>query len=667
MSADVPAEAAAPAPQAPIRRRQLGGVPLRAWFLGIAASVGVPVISIYSTQIIGASRIDFGYLPLIVLLITFIFTAGINALFKTLTPRRALSKTELVVLFTMSLASTTVATAGLTSYLIPTLSTPYYFATPENRYGELFFDHIPAWICPQPGSNAMVWFYEGLPAGARIPWEVWIVPIAWWFSLVMAVTFVCIAIVTVLRKQWVEHERLLFPLTEVPIELVHDADTPSRRAPSMLHSRVFWVGFAAAALIYGWNIVNHFEPAWPKIPVGELRGNAFQISRHFPPISMHISLPIMAVCFLAPLQVLMSFWVFHLFAIGQVGVYNQLGFAIGPADPFSSYHATIGWQTWGAFCVFVLWGLWMARGHLRTVWRKAWRNDPTVDDSDEILPYRVAVWGGLVAFVYVATWLHASGMSADVLALFLFATFVIYIGITRVVIEGGLTLTKSPIIPQPFTMYTLGATHISHTSFTALAFSYGWICDVWAISMPAIAHAARLADWVNVHKRTIAWACLLSVAVAIPVSACYTLAIGYRDGAYNYDAWTFHGLRGVAFDNVAAKINNARGPDWHRLAFMAGGAALMSLLTYMRYRFSWWQLHPIGYTSANSMAVQMSVGTIFFAWLLKFLIVKLGGGAFYLRAKPFFYGVLIGGVTLCGISLVLDAIWFPLEGHQIYF
>jgi hypothetical protein len=100
---------------------------------------------------------------------------------------------------------------------------------------------------------------------------------------------------------------------------------------------------------------------------------------------------------------------------------------------------------------------------------------------------------------------------------------------------------------------------------------------------------------------------------------------------------------------------------------MGIGAGLMSLMTYLRYRFAWWPLHPIGYTLAYARATQLSFGAIFVGWLLKFVIIKLGGADLYTRAKPFFYGVLIGGVVLCGISLVLDAIWFPQQGHQVYF
>ena len=39
----------------------------------------------------------------------------------------------------------------------------------------------------------------------------------------------------------------------------------------------------------------------------------------------------------------------------------------------------------------VLFGLWIARGHLRAVFRKAFTGDASVDDSGEIMSYRTAV------------------------------------------------------------------------------------------------------------------------------------------------------------------------------------------------------------------------------------------------------------------------------------
>ena len=47
-----------------------------------------------------------------------------------------------------------------------------------------------------------------MPQGANIPWDVWTVPLFWWFLAVMAgfTLMTCVAII--FRKQWAENERL---------------------------------------------------------------------------------------------------------------------------------------------------------------------------------------------------------------------------------------------------------------------------------------------------------------------------------------------------------------------------------------------------------------------------------------------------------------------------
>jgi hypothetical protein len=75
-------------------------------------------------------------------------------------------------------------------------------------------------------------------------------------------------------------------------------------------------------------------------------------------------------------------------------------------------------------------GLWMARNHLGDVLRKAVRGNDDVDDSQKMLSYWSAVVAGLAAFLYMVVFLSATGMTLDVIILFLFAVFVIYLGIT---------------------------------------------------------------------------------------------------------------------------------------------------------------------------------------------------------------------------------------------
>ena len=65
-----------------------------------------------------------------------------------------------------------------------------------------------------------------------------------------------------------------------------------------------------------------------------------------------------------------------------------------------------------------------------------------------------------------------------------------------------------------------------------------------------------------------------------------------------------------------------------RFGFTGGGAAFMLALLYLRQRFLWWPLHPIGFPIANTFTI-MSHGwlAIFMAWMFKATILRYGGYA----------------------------------------
>ena len=86
-------------------------------------------------------------------------------------------------------------------FLIGTIVYPFYYATPENNYAELFYDFIPAWIAPQD-FEAIKDYYEGLPQGESIPWGVWVEPMAYWLALIVAMSFMLICMSAILHRQW---------------------------------------------------------------------------------------------------------------------------------------------------------------------------------------------------------------------------------------------------------------------------------------------------------------------------------------------------------------------------------------------------------------------------------------------------------------------------------
>jgi len=303
---------------------------------------------------------------------------------------------------------------------------------------------------------------------------------------------------------------------------------------------------------------------------------------------------------------------------------------------------------------------------LRDVFRKAFDRDVDVDDSGEMLSYRGAVLTLLVSLVYMVFWLLMSGMDALMVIPFLFAVFVLYLGITRIVMEGGLVFVRGPIVAQSFTVHALGATSISPQGLTALALSYCWQHELKGFFMASVAHAGRLVGETRFSRGTFTGAIALSAIVALGVSIWYILLLCYQEGAYNFGWWIFRRGATVPYDTMMDKLANPFPTDWGRLLFMGIGSALMGGLTFLRYRFMWWPLNPIGLPVSSTYASQMFFLSFFIGWLARVLVVKVGGIGFYNKARPFFLGMILGGFAGMGVSFVIDLIWFPGEGHRLY-
>ena len=115
-------------------------------------------------------------------------------------------------------------------------------------------------------------------------------PIFWWMTLIVAGFVVCACIVVILRKQWVEYERLDYPLVSRFLDLVDDSEKAdgSPQWPRLLTGRLFWIGFAFSFGIIAWNIVGYFDTQWPTIRLSPL-GGRFYACRLCPWIITHIN------------------------------------------------------------------------------------------------------------------------------------------------------------------------------------------------------------------------------------------------------------------------------------------------------------------------------------------------------------------------------------------
>ena len=129
-----------------------------------------------------------------------------------------LSSGELATAFIMMIVAAAIPSWGFTMNLIPLLGGYFYYATPENEWAAIIQPHIPSWLVPEEPST--IWkLFEGGANGESIPWQVWIGPLTAWGLFVTTLYCVTLCLLVILRKQWVERERLLFPLATLPLEM----------------------------------------------------------------------------------------------------------------------------------------------------------------------------------------------------------------------------------------------------------------------------------------------------------------------------------------------------------------------------------------------------------------------------------------------------------------
>ena len=257
-------------------------------------------------------------------------------------------------------------------------------------------------------------------------------------------------------------------------------------------------------------------------------------------------------------------------------------------------------------------------------------------------------------------------MDLRLAALFLAATFLIYVGIARIVAESGLIYVRTPLSAQSFAYYLLGTTALPPASLTALAFSYAIIANGRGLFMTALVHAVRLLDPIREGRRRVLWVALAGLGAGILVSVALTIHLGYEIGAYNFNDTPFSSLSQSVYRDTVAKMRGPLPENGLRLRFLGIGAAGMTLLTLLSHRLAWWPLHPVGFAISSNYLTRFSVFSIFIAWACKAALLRVGGVGLYRRSRPCFLGLLTGYALGVAVSFFVDLFWFPGQGHQIH-
>ncbi len=244
------------------------GLTWRSVLIGVIASAFLGDWTQYAELIIHGTQLSFTFPPIggffVFLCIFVLFNVVLRAIHRPL----SLTTPELVVVFTMTVMASGIASQALAQIMIPMIAGPFYFASPENNWDSLLLAHVPEWMAPRD-PFVIRGLFEAWPL--PVPWREWFGPLAWWTVLVLASYVVMMSLVTIFRRQWIERERLLFPLIVLPVKVVETPDR-GRLLSGFFRNPIMWLGVALAFGVHFYNGLNGYYPHLPQIGIATLGG-----------------------------------------------------------------------------------------------------------------------------------------------------------------------------------------------------------------------------------------------------------------------------------------------------------------------------------------------------------------------------------------------------------
>ena len=649
------------APEGTREGERYGQITPRAVGMGIVACCVASMWLPFSEFIVGASRLHLSQLPVGAMAMFFALLLA-NALVGRISRRLMLSPSEVLVIFVMVWIATLVATANLLNWTIGAMAIPYYMATPENRWMDDLWPHLRQWAVVQGPREELRWAYVGKPEGVSVPWRIWLIPSFWWGSFVGAIALASVSLASLLRRQWAEHERLPFPLAQVPLDIIAN---PGGRwnLPEVVRTRGFWVGAGIPLFLISYNALNYFSPLFPRIPV--MQEFSLSLIQGAPNLYIKVNLYVIGFAYMVNTNTLFSVWFWYVLVLIESIVFARIGYTLGKEDVYSSRDAITSWQGFGGLIVFVVFGLWMARHHLRHVWHVVVRK-AAPDDERELLPYRWAIIGLFAAALYAGSFLVHLGMCWRMVFVWYFGMFVACVGTSRVIAQTGLVYMQTPLNETMFTFGAFGTVRVPASQIVGMVGPYSLTVNGRTPLMPGILHIGYIGAKIGGTARRMFTTIVIGLIVAYLAGSAYSIYISYAHGVTTFHSPSFVTHGGSTYALLIERMQARVGVDPGKWMFLGIGAVVMSVLTFLQYRFPGWPIHPIGFPIAAADNTHYMFISIIIAWLIKSIILKLGGVQAYERGRPVFLGFIAGYALGIAESFVIDWIWFPGAGHQIH-
>lgn len=638
------------------------------WRLALLCTLFTVLGVLWGMQVslIGESVHLAGSVPAIPSLAALLLLTALSPLLR----RWGVTRTEILLTALFVAIATAVTDSNcLIPYFFAFLVVSRYSPARENISASLT-QNLPSYFAPnQP--NAMRDFCEG---HALVPWKIWLVPLIGWGLFFFAIWVTLFAVLRLFRDRWISHERLRFPIVDLMVSLGPE----ERGVTSFIKSKMLWAGVACSVAFNALNMMNAFDPGIPApgvyIPLAPLL--------HAPPwnslapMSVSLRPEIFGIGYLMNTDVLFSGWFSYvLLRLSNVAV-TMSGHEVR-ATPYDYQEIAAG-----AYLGVMLGLLWMGRSSFRLVWQQAKSalmrlpvGDPNAEHNRRNRRYASIALAG---FLYQIGWAMAGGMAWWIAVLYLGLILVFAIVYSRIRAETGAPIWF--LFPfwqqQKLLVNFLGTGLLGSSGSGSLAvlavmgfLGRGTFPQLGAYHIEGMELASRL----NVRTRHLAVVLLTALPFGMILSAILFLQISYHHGYYSIDGgangnggWrVFMAIQ--QFQDLASWKAKPTPPNLPLIAHTLFGGWLAVVMTALRAKYPGFLLHPLGLAMGASYGYHLWFPFLMI-WVVKLLILKLGGAKLYRLFVPFFLGIVVGhylmsGIVWGGISLFLPDLTrkFPVQ------
>lgn len=633
----------------------------RAPLIGLLLAVVICLLTPYNNIFLRATPLGGGHFPLAPFFIFILLAIIVTAIARLFRTSLLLTGPELLVVWIEMVIGSGIAYTGFARTFLINLTAPIHFAGPGNKWSETIHPLIPPTLTPTD-HQAIELLYEGMSGGrdlswlevaAAIPWSAWLVPLLLWGLFVMLSYMVMLFLINILSRQWIHNERMNFPLLKVP-EMIGKAMSEGQTG-AFFGNGFLLAGLTVPVFLHLLNGLSLYYPSVPAIPTLLLAGPYFPesgIFTGFHKLKLYLYPAYIGFAFLTSRQISLSFWIFFLAGSFLYGILALLGYSIPVSELGITFGPTLArpeeMQMIGAYGIFFLFLVWLARLHLLTVCRQSFFLEKPSPGRSEWFDVRISFWGAALGFALIIQWYIRLGMAPATAMLVVGAFFIMMLVATRIICQGGLAYFTLTAAPMDGLIALLGTKMFAGASGLLAGMSQKVLfVDLRESLLPSLLHARHLHQ--NRRPGLLLFSGLaLTIVASMTASILAMMTLCYRYGIRELQLdWASQTTTAV-YENIYRLIAADTATGSWVFVFALMGAVVMLILVTCYHRFYWWPIHPIGYLTAYSSAMRILWVSFFIGWACNALCMRYGGIVLFRKLQYFFIGLIIGDFLMGG-------------------